>query len=201
MFIYADPVDDEFLRLMEKNNAAYITTHAIFEAAGDIGNWARRTVEFDERGLISKQVHSSGLSPETVTRWEEKWNNTAYARERFPIMRENLKKVWDAGILVVAGSDTGNSGAGTLLGLTSQLELLLLVEAGLRPEQALQAATINAARLLRREKDFGTIEPGKLADLVILDADPLIDIRNIRRIDRILKGGLLYKQAELLTAN
>jgi len=199
--VISDRVDDEFLLLMKSNNAAYITTHAIFEAAGDIGKWSRRMVEFDELGLIPKQVHQSGLSPTTVERWEEKWNNTVYTRDRLKVMRENLKDVWEAGILVVAGSDTGNSGAGTLLGLASQLELLLLLEAGLSPELVLQAATINAARMLGREKDFGTIEAGKLADLLILDANPLIDIRNIRRINRVIKGGLSYKQSELLTFN
>ena len=101
-------------------------------------------------------------------------------------------------ILVVAGSDTGNSGAGTLLGLASQLELSLMVEAGLTPRQSLQAATINAALMVGRQKDLGTIEAGKLADMVILDADPLADIRNVRTIFRIIKGGRVYDQAWLL---
>ena len=198
--VISDPVDDEFIRLMKERKAAYITTHAIFEAAGDIGGWARRTVAFDERRLIAKEIYDTGLSPSTVKRWEEKWNNVAYAKNRFPVMRANLKRLWEAGILVVAGSDTGNSGAGTLLGLSSQLELVLLVEAGLTPQQAIQAATVNAARLVGRERDFGTVEAGKLADLLLLDADPLSDIKNVRQIYRIVKGGTLYEQSELLRA-
>ncbi|CAN5688489.1 amidohydrolase family protein [soil metagenome] len=196
--ILSDQVDDEFIGLLKKNRAVYIPTHAIFEAAGDIGAWARRAAAFDERGLIAKEVFDVGLSPSNVTRWEEKWNNVAYMKERLPILRSNLKKVWDAGILVVAGSDTGNSGAGTLLGLSSQLELWLMVEAGLTPGQSLQAATINAALMVGRQKDLGTIEAGKLADLVILDADPLADIRNVRTIFRVIKGGIVYDQVTLL---
>src|SRR5207244_13252374 len=102
------------------------------------------------------------MNPETTRRWEARWDNLSYMKEHLHIMRSNLRKVWDAGILVVAGSDTGNSGAGTLLRLASQLELQLLVEAGLTSREVLQAATINAARMVGREKDLGTIEPGKL---------------------------------------
>ncbi len=198
--VISDPIDEEFIRLMKERKAAYIATHAIFEAAGDIGAWARRAAAFDERKLIAKEIFDAGLSPSTVKHWEEKWNNVAYAKNRFPIMRANLKRLWDAGVLVVAGSDTGNSGAGTLLGLSSQLELALLVEAGLTPQQAIQSATVNAARMVGREKDFGTIEAGKLADLLLLDADPLSDIRNVRHIYRIVKGGTVYEQSELLRA-
>jgi imidazolonepropionase-like amidohydrolase/sugar phosphate permease len=198
--VISDPVDDEFIRLMKKNRAVYIQTHAIFEAAGDIGAWAKRAYAFDERGLIPKEVYDVGLDPANVPRWEAKWNNVAYIKQRLPVMRANLKKVWDAGIPVVAGSDTGNSGAGTLLGVASQLEFVLMVEAGLTPQQVIQAATINAARMVNREKDWGTVEAGKLADMVVLDADPLSDIGNVRRIYRVVKGGVIYEQAALLRA-
>ena len=62
----------------------------------------------------------------------------------------------------------------------------------------IKAATINAARMIGREKDSGTIEEGKLADLLILDANPLDDIRNIKQIHRIIKGGTVFDPAELL---
>ena len=196
--VLSDPVDDEFIELMKRNQAIYIPTHSIFEAAGDIGAWARRAAAFDERGMIAKEVLAVGLSPANVTRWEEKWNNLPYMKERLPILRSNLKRVWDAGILVVAGSDTGNSGAGTLLGLSSQLELWLMVESGLSAAQVLQSATINAAQMVGRQKDMGTIEPGKVADLVLLDADPRADIRNVRNIFKVVKGGVVKDQATLL---
>ena len=73
-----------------------------------------------------------------------------------------------------------------------------MVEAGLTPAEALRAATINAAKFLGREKEQGTVEAGKLADLVILDTDPLADIRNIRKIHRVIKGGVIYDPAQLL---
>jgi imidazolonepropionase-like amidohydrolase len=200
--IISEPVDDEFITLMKKNPAVYITTHAIFEAAADIALWARREAAFDERGLIAKDVFEVGMSPANVKQWEARLDNLAHLKERLPVLRANLKKVSDAGILVVAGSDTSSAGSGTgvLLGLASQMELTLLVEAGLTPMQAIRAATINAARMIGREKDLGTVEAGKLADLVILGADPLADIGNVRRIDRVVKGGVIYDPAELLQA-
>jgi len=88
------------------------------------------------------------------------------------------------------GTDTR---AGELLvGAATQIELELMVEAGLKPEDALRAATMNAARMLGKEQELGTVEAGKAADLVILDADPRADIRNVTRIVRTFKGGVPY---------
>ena len=195
--IISDPVDDEFIALMKKNQAIYMTTHSIFEAAGDIAGWARRGAAFDRRGLVAQTEFETGMNPALVREWEALWNNHSYMKERLPVLRTNTKKVFDAGLLVVPGSDTGDSGAGLLNGLTAQLELQLLVESGMSPRQVLNIATINAARMAGREHELGSVEPGKLADLVILDADPLADIGNVYRIFRVVKGGVVYRQAEL----
>jgi imidazolonepropionase-like amidohydrolase len=76
-------------------------------------------------------------------------------------------------------------------------ELTLLVQAGLSPMEALQAATRNPARFLDKEKDLGTVEKGKIADLVVLAANPLEDIGNSRKIDAVVLGGKLLAKAEL----
>ena len=121
-------------------------------------------------------------------------NNAAFTKQHLPIQKANLKKVFDAGVPIVLGTDSGFFGV--FLGVSTQIELELLVEAGLKPEDALRTATTNAARMVGREKDLGTVEPGKLADLVILDADPLVDIRNVTRIHRTLKGGVVYEPVD-----
>ncbi len=193
-----DPVDEEFISLMKKNRAVYIPTHTIFESIADLGGWARREASFDERGVIPRQVYELGMNADSVKQWEQRWDNLSFIKEHLPILRANTRKVWDAGILVVMGSDTGSSGSGVLLGLASQLELTLMVEAGLTPAESLQAATINAARMVDREREFGSVEAGKLADLLILEADPLADIGNVRRIYRVIKGGVVYDPSELL---
>ena len=95
------------------------------------------------------------------------------------------------------GTDSGFFGV--VMGVSSQIELALMVEAGLTPDEALRAATINAARMIGREKEAGSVEPGKVADLLILDANPLEDIRNVRRIYRVVKGGTVHDPAQLLS--
>lgn len=199
--VISEPVDDEFIALMKKNRAVYIATHAIFESVSDLGGWARREAAFDRKGLIPSEVIQHGMNRTTVKQWEARWANLAVAKAKLPILRANTKRLQEAGVLVVLGSDTASAGSGTgvLLGLASQVELSLMVEAGLTPLEAIQAATINAARMIGRESEMGTVEAGKLADLLILDADPLADIKNVHLIYRVIKGGIEFDPAKLLT--
>jgi imidazolonepropionase-like amidohydrolase len=99
----------------------------------------------------------------------------------------NLRKVWDAGITVVMGTDAGN--IGTLHGPAVFREMAMMVQAGLTPLEVLRSATANGARALGMEDQVGAIAPGRLADLVVLDADPLEDIGNSSRIRLVVKGG------------
>jgi imidazolonepropionase-like amidohydrolase len=124
-------------------------------------------------------------------------NNGAFTKSHLTTARANLKRVFDAGIRVVMGTDTGSYGV--MMGASSQMELALMVEAGLTPANVLQSATIDAARMLGHEKDSGSIEAGKQADLLVLDANPLDDIRNVSRIFRVVKGGVVYDPAQLLS--
>jgi imidazolonepropionase-like amidohydrolase len=76
-------------------------------------------------------------------------------------------------------------------------EMDIFAEAGLTPIQILRAATINGAYALGRTDQLGTVEPGKLADFVVLDADPTIDIHNVRKVSRVVKGGTVYDPEQL----
>jgi imidazolonepropionase-like amidohydrolase len=101
-----------------------------------------------------------------------------------------------AGVQIIAGTD--GVGTGTLLpGFGLQHELELLAQAGLTPIQVIQAATINAARALKKDDELGSIEAGKLADLVILSSSPLVDIRNTAKIDAVMIGGRLLDRKSL----
>jgi hypothetical protein len=99
------------------------------------------------------------------------------------------------GIKFLAGTDSACEGG--LPGYSLHQELQLLVETGFTPFAALQTATINPAKFMRREKDLGTIETGKLADLVLLDANPLTDISNTRKINAVVVHGRLLKRKDL----
>ncbi len=96
-----------------------------------------------------------------------------------------------AGVGILAGTDV------SLIGFSLHDELALLVRAGLTPMEALQAATRNPAAYLGRLGTLGTVEVGKLADIVLLDADPLADIGNTRRINAVIAQGRLLDRAEL----
>jgi imidazolonepropionase-like amidohydrolase len=112
------------------------------------------------------------------------------------IALRNLRRVHDAGVTVALGTDAGN--IGTLHASALQRELELMREAGLTPAQALRAATQGGARALGRSSEVGAIGAGMLADLVLLDADPLLDVRNLRAVHRVVKGGQIFVPDEIL---
>jgi imidazolonepropionase-like amidohydrolase len=100
-----------------------------------------------------------------------------------------------AGVELLAGTDMPRPFL--LPGFSLQDELVLLVEAGLTPMEAMKAATINPARFLGKEKELGTVEVGKLADLVLLDANPLRDIRNTQKVNAVVVNGRLLDRKAL----
>jgi len=108
-----------------------------------------------------------------------------------------VRAMHQSGVPFLAGTDTPGVPY-VFPGFSLHDELALLVaEGGFTPLEALQAATRDPARFLGREKDLGTVEPGKLADLVLLDADPLADIHNTTRIAAVVANGRLLPRREL----
>ena len=183
------PLDDEFITLMKKNGATYTTTLALYTAFSDVTRWMRRLAAMDTRRLGPTDAYGSYQSTESAKAYHAMTGT--FPPENLGYAKSNVRRALDAGIPVLAGSDTGVPGV--LLGISSHMELVLLVDAGLTPAEALAAATINPARALGRSHEQGTVEQGKLADLLILDADPLADIHNISRIHLVIKGGIANK--------
>jgi imidazolonepropionase-like amidohydrolase len=109
-------------------------------------------------------------------------------------MKSNLEVIdalYKAGVPIVAGSDTG------LIGYGLDRELELYVQAGMTPMAAIQTATLNAARAMRLDRDSGTVEPGKRADLILVDGNPLQKISDIRRVDKVVTEGRMYDSKKL----
>ena len=111
----------------------------------------------------------------------------AITGSRLPCLKRFVGRLAQAGGRVLAGSDTANSrpGAGNLL----HRELELLVESGLSPQAALAAATSVAAGALGHGDRLGTIEPGRIADLVVVAGDPLRSIAALKRVDLVIRDG------------
>lgn len=123
---------------------------------------------------------------------EQPFDWTGYHR----VSMRDVREMRAAGVPLVAGTDIGAPLLVPGFSLHDELELLVRV-AGMTPPEALRAATLTPARVLGRADSLGTVEPGKLADLVLLDADPLADIRNTRRIHAVVADGRLLDRAAL----
>ena len=177
------PVDPEFVDLLLAHHVVYTTTLVVKEGYAEV---LGQCVELND---IEQRLGD----PEVIATWGElaKLRPDMAKRPRPPTSRialANLKTLEDAGVTVAAGTDAGN--IGTLHGPSLHREFELMADAGLTPMQILVAATSGAARVMARAPEMGTIAKGKLADLVILAANPLDDIKNARKIERVIQGGV-----------
>lgn len=128
------------------------------------------------RGLLA-----GGVAP--------KGKEERYAKS-YESMKAIVKALHDNGVTIVAGTDN-------MAGFSLHRELELYVESGIPAVDALRSATIVPARVMKRDKELGTIAPGKLADVILIDGDPTADIRNIRRVVLTVRDGLVYDPAKL----
>jgi hypothetical protein len=140
------------------------------------------------RNSWHKYRQEQGLAPSTRDR----------RRQEFQKYKDLTGILHRAGVALLAGTDSPEPYCPPGFALHQELELL--VESGLTPAAALQAATINNARSLKQLDNLGSITPGKHADLVILTADPTADIRNTRKIERVIHGGQLCDPEAILRA-
>ena len=117
--------------------------------------------------------------------------NLASRKAAVKAMLPFVKAMYDNGIRLIVGSDGGSSGETTPIGHATHREVQLFVEAGLPPVAAIRAATLDAARLLERTENpsYGSIQAGKMADLVLLDGDPTSNIAYTERIHRVMQAG------------
>jgi len=134
---------------------------------------------------VQRGAYSGGL-PVTA-------ENDQLYKDSYGAALHMTKRMYDAGIPILAGTDS-------IAGLMLHRELELEVEAGIPAAKALQIATYNAARLLKQEKDLGSIAAGKRADLLLVEGNPAEKIGDIRRCRLVMKNGVLYKSADLYRA-
>jgi len=115
----------------------------------------------------------------------------AAAHKRWDVSLATLRALHAAGVPIVAGTDQA------VPGHSLHRELELYVAAGFTPLEAIQAATIVPARAMKRDEDLGTIESGTIADFIVVDGDPLRDIRALRHIVTVVSGGRAWDTAGL----
>jgi len=120
------------------------------------------------------------------------------ANARIHMAKKNLKTLQDAGVTIATGTDAGN--IGTLHASSMFQELAIMEDAGLSPSQILANSTLHGAMLMGKEKELGSIEAGKFADILVLDKNPLEGVAHYRSASMVMKDGELFSPEELLSA-
>jgi len=204
--VWDAPVDDEFLDLARAGGTVYCPTLTVGKGYLDMYEAAIRgepPAVDDPNGCVDaetlgKLARTAGLGAEldlgelTPERLAARRERNA---ERDRIGAENLLRVHRAGIPIAMGTDAGNPL--TLHGPSVYAEMEAMQAAGLTPLEVLVASTLGGARAMGKEAEIGTVEAGKVADLLVLDADPAADVGNLRRLRYVVRGGELRPLAEL----
>jgi imidazolonepropionase-like amidohydrolase len=188
------PVDSEFIALVRSTGAMVIPTLVVHTGYQDVlggQSPARRypldCVDKKTRALLETPLPDNmRASPERL----ERFAATAARSAR------NLATLVAAGIPVGMGTDAGNPG--TAHGPSVYAEMEAMQAAGMSAGAVYAAATMGSARAMGRDHELGSLEPSKLADAVVFDADPTVDIANARRVRLVIRGGAVYTRAQLL---
>lgn len=182
------PVSDRYLNMMGVKRIPQVSTLTI-------GDGYTRLVEHPE--FLDEPLYRATLSAAEIeqlrTRTRKEWKErrwTQWMKVMTPVAQENLRRLHEAGGVVVLGTDQS-------LGAAVHRELELLVEGGIAPLDAIRIGTLHGALFLGKEGDLGTLEPGKLADVVLLDADPTEDIDNSKKIHAVIRGGVVIDRSRL----
>ena len=199
-------VDAEFLHLLARNRASYAPTLVVGRNATRanvaIGLGLQLPIDDPNRCVDSATVAKvANVAPlQELIPAERRTPEIAFRRleavgARGTVMAENLRRVHAAGGAIVVATDAGNPL--TLHGPSIYNEMEAMQAAGLPATEILMMATRNGAHTMGRSKDFGTLEAGKLADLIVLNEDPRVDARSFRSLMIVMRAGTMRTQAEL----
>lgn len=195
-----EEIDDEFIALALWRKVLYCPTLYVYYGYQDAlsGQWQPSAIEA-RRGdpdIVHALSSGSGLPSKLFPHDVSRLILQHYLPRRAPIMAANLRKAHKAGVSVVMGTDAGN--IGTLHGPSIHREMAPMAQAGMLPMHILRAATTNGAKALNRESELGALSAGRLADMIVLDQDPLEDIANLAALHRVIKDGVVFDPDELM---
>jgi imidazolonepropionase-like amidohydrolase len=180
--VMSQPIDDEFIQLALRRTVIYTPTLTVGDGYRQVR--ARRFEPHYPLQCVDPVTLAHARATDTIP-----GGALAAQDRRLQIGMANLTLVARAGVTIAMGTDAGNPL--TLHGPSVVWEMAAMQEAGMSPMDVLVASTRNGARTMGRERDLGTLEAGKLADLVVLGADPLAAIGNVSQVRYVMRGGAL----------
>jgi imidazolonepropionase-like amidohydrolase len=181
----------EFIQRLAATRTPIATTMAVYDEIIRLG---------EDPGYLDDPLFTSVLAPEEIAARKAQgparysslgW--TGWFKALMPYYRENVRTLFDAGAVLVLATDRSE-------GPMRHRELELLADVGMPPAAIVRLGTLNGAVFLGRAADMGTVAPGKLADLLLLDADPTLDVRNMRRVAAVIKDGRIIDRTKLKVA-
>ena len=181
-----EPVNAAFAKSLRARNVCYSPT-----LMREVSTFVyESTPAFFSDSLFLAHANTSWMATLQQPARMESTRTSASAQQykkQLPVAMRNLKTLSDAGVRIAMGTDTGPMGR--FHGYFELMELEMMVEAGMTPRAVLAAATRDAARCMRIDQELGTLEPGKWADFVVLHANPLTNIANVRKQHSVWIGG------------
>ncbi|HSM37088.1 MAG TPA: amidohydrolase family protein [Longimicrobiales bacterium] len=190
--VFSGEVDDEFLDLMRSSGAVMTPTLTVREGYVELAERAPRTAALPMAcvdPVTRAKVEATAAVPGAPAT-----GGRARLDASTALAASNVARIHEAGLPLAVGTDAGNPL--TLHGASIYAELEAMQAAGLAPSEVIVAATRNGARAMFRE-DLGTVETGKVADLLVLGSDPTADIANVRDVRLVVRGGEIRTREEL----
>lgn len=193
---FSDEIPDETIAEMKARGIAFDPTLSVVEG---FTSFAKGDASLLKRSLVQQVTDKELIAGTEKAARSDEFKPMREGISRYPMSVavgvKNLQKAWHAGVMLVTGSDAGNFLV--MHGPTVQHEIELWVAAGIPAEVALQAATANAAKLLRADSRIGTLEKGKEATLLIVDGNPLQDVRALSAISSVFFKGERVARSDL----
>lgn len=197
-------ISDEFVQMMKNNGTILCPTLTVSHGYSD--TFGQKT-EFSFYDLMTANPFQVGTitdlkhipEPALIEQYKKIMNSAAYVERKKSedaMMRANLKKLSDAGVTIAAGTDAGNIGTQHASSFIGELEAMK--ESGLTNWQILESATINPAKIFDAENKTGSVTVGKQADLILLEANPVETLENLKKINLVFNNGKSFSPADLL---
>ena len=186
------PQVNTFIALMKQHHTVIDPTMAIWESTYNDRPGNVSTVDTSMFDRLPLQVQRASKTASQALPTPDAATDQLY-RSSYANFVKMVKKLYDNGITIVAGTDQGS-------GYALHRELEIYNQAGIPAPELVQMATLTAARVMKRDSELGSIAPGKLADMILVNGDPTINISDIRKIDVVVKGGAVMYPSELYPA-